>query len=155
MGGYQVIIAGSLGSGGAVTGYMSLTSSNSFNVPPTGTNALSRTVSPSVSSLIPVSAIDLTSYNGAQAAISIVDGALTNINAERAKLGALQSRFEQTISNLQTGAENLSASRSRIQDADFAMETAALARAQILQQAGMAMVAQANQLPQQVMALLK
>ena len=73
----------------------------------------------------------------------------------RARLGALQSRFETSIANLQVTSENLSASRSRILDADFAQETANLARAQILQQAGTAMVAQANQLPQQVLALLQ
>ena len=73
----------------------------------------------------------------------------------RAKLGAVQNRFSSTIENLQTGSENLSASRSRIQDADFAAETANLSRAQVLQQAGTAMVAQANQLPQQVLQLLK
>jgi flagellin len=70
-------------------------------------------------------------------------------------LGAVQSRFEATISNLQTSSENLSASRSRIQDADFAEETAKLTRAQILQQAGVAMLAQANALPQNVLALLR
>jgi flagellin len=84
-----------------------------------------------------------------------VDAALTAINSNRAALGAIQNRFQSTIENLQTSSENLSASRSRIQDADFAAETAALARAQILQQAGTAMIAQANQLPQQVLSLLK
>jgi flagellin len=77
------------------------------------------------------------------------------VNGQRAKFGALQSRFETTIANLQTTSENLAASRSRIQDADFAAETANLSRAQILQQAGTAMVAQANQIPQGVLSLLK
>ena len=77
------------------------------------------------------------------------------LQAQRAKLGALQSRFETTVGNLQITSENLSASRSRIQDADFAAETAALSRAQILQQAGTAMVAQANQIPQGVLQLLQ
>jgi flagellin len=102
-----------------------------------------------------VSAIDISSVNGANAAISAVDAALTTINSNRATLGAVQNRFSSTIENLQTGSENLSASRSRIQDADFAAETANLSRAQVLQQAGTAMVAQANQLPQQVLSLLK
>ena len=93
--------------------------------------------------------------NGANAALSAIDAALTTVNSERAKLGAIQNRFSSTIQNLQTGSENLSASRSRIQDADFAAETAALARAQVLQQAGTAMIAQANQLPQQVLQLLR
>jgi flagellin len=84
-----------------------------------------------------------------------VDSALQFISGERAKLGALQSRFETSISSLNISAENQSAARSRIQDADFAAETANLSRAQILQQAGTAMVAQANQLPQGVLALLR
>ena len=92
---------------------------------------------------------------GANAAIKSVDAALSNINSSRATLGAIQNRFSSTVENLQTSAENLSASRSRIQDADFASETANLSRAQILQQAGTAMVAQANQLPQGVLALLR
>ena len=84
-----------------------------------------------------------------------IDAAIDLINAERATLGAAQSRFEAVISNLQISAENQAAARSRIMDADFAAETANLSRAQILQQAGNAMVAQANQLPQQVLQLLQ
>ena len=80
---------------------------------------------------------------------------MSYVNSERAKFGALQARFEATIQSLSVTAENTSASRSRIMDADFATETANLSRAQILQQAGTAMVAQANQLPQGVLALLK
>jgi len=84
-----------------------------------------------------------------------IDGALNLINDTRATYGASQSRFDSVISNLQQAVENQSAARSRIMDADFAAETAALSRSQILQQAGNAMVAQANQLPQQVLQLLK
>jgi flagellin len=91
----------------------------------------------------------------AEGALGTVDGALAAISGQRAQFGALQSRFETTIASLQTTSENLSASRSRIMDADFAMETANLSRTQILQQAGTAMVAQANQLPQGVLALLR
>jgi flagellin len=87
--------------------------------------------------------------------IDNIDAALTTVNNERATLGASQSRFESVISNLQVSVENQSAARSRIMDADFAAETANLSRAQILQQAGNAMVAQANQLPQQVLRLLQ
>ena len=83
-----------------------------------------------------------------------IDAALDTVNNTRATFGATQSRFEAIIANLQVGVENQSAARSRIMDADFAAETAALSRAQILQQAGNAMVAQANQLPQQVLKLL-
>ena len=102
-----------------------------------------------------ISSVDISTIAGANAALSAIDAALTTVNSERAKLGAIQNRFSSTIENLQTGSENLSASRSRIQDADFAAETAALARAQVLQQAGTAMIAQANQLPQQVLQLLR
>ncbi len=102
-----------------------------------------------------ISVLDISTVNGANAALSAIDAALQTINSSRAALGAVQNRFSSTIENLQTASENLSASRSRIQDADFAMETANLSRAQVLQQAGTAMVAQANQLPQQVLQLLK
>ena len=94
-------------------------------------------------------------YAGAQTAISLVDSALDTVNTARADLGALQSRFESVVANLQTTSENLSASRSRIQDADFAAETASLTRGQILQQAGTAMLAQANSAPQNVLSLLR
>jgi len=92
--------------------------------------------------------------NSIHGVIDNIDGALNTINAERATLGASQSRFESVISNLQVSVENQTAARSRIMDADFASETANLSRANILQQAGNAMVAQANQLPQQVLKLL-
>ena len=92
---------------------------------------------------------------GAQAAIGSIDTALEAVNSQRATYGAIQNRFENVISNLQVAGENQTAARSRIMDADYAVETANLSRAQILQQAGSAMVAQANQLPQQVLALLK
>ncbi|HKX93714.1 MAG TPA: flagellin, partial [Methylibium sp.] len=86
--------------------------------------------------------------------IKKIDSALDQLNGARGALGALQSRFENAVANIQIQAENLTAARGRIMDADFAMETANLSRAQILQQAGTAMVAQANQLPQQVLSLL-
>jgi flagellin len=86
--------------------------------------------------------------------ITNIDAAIDTINSERATMGASQSRFDSVISSLQISVENQSAARSRIMDADFAQETANLSRAQILQQAGNAMVAQANQLPQQVLSLL-
>ena len=87
--------------------------------------------------------------------IDNIDLALNTVNAQRATMGASQSRFDSVISNLQVSVENQSAARSRIMDADFASETANLSRSQILQQAGNAMVAQANQLPNQVMTLLR
>ncbi|MFM2056524.1 MAG: hypothetical protein RLY71_909 [Pseudomonadota bacterium] len=90
-----------------------------------------------------------------QGVIDKIDQALDKVNSERATLGASQNRFDAVISNLQVSSENQSAARGRIMDADFASETANLSRAQILQQAGNAMIAQANQLPQQVMKLLQ
>lgn len=96
------------------------------------------------------------SANSANAAnITALDNAMSLLNASRAKLGAAQSRFENTINFLQTSVENQSAARGRIMDADFAAETANLSRAQILQQAGTAMIAQANQVPQSVLSLLR
>ena len=88
-------------------------------------------------------------------ALLTVDAALQQINTLRSELGSVQTRFESTISNLQITVENLTAARSRIQDADFAAETANLTRSQILQQAGLAIVAQANSLPQNVLSLLQ
>ncbi|HRD34349.1 MAG TPA: flagellin [Rhodocyclaceae bacterium] len=99
--------------------------------------------------------MDVSTVTASNRTLAIVDSALAAINGQRARYGALQSRFENTIVNLQSTSENLSASRSRIRDADFAAETANLTRAQILQQAGTAMLAQANQLPQQVLQLLQ
>ncbi|MEJ8825689.1 flagellin [Variovorax humicola] len=99
--------------------------------------------------------LDITTVKGAQQALALVDKALSTVNSSRADLGAIQNRFSSVVTNLTTNSENTSASRSRIQDADFATETANLSRAQILQQAGTAMVAQANQLPQTVLSLLK
>ena len=102
-----------------------------------------------------VSSINLTTATGAQSALAAVDSAINTINSTRAALGAYQARFTSVVASLATTSENMTASRSRIQDADFAAETANLSRSQILQQAGTAMVAQANQLPQGVMALLR
>ncbi|MFU2488431.1 flagellin [Thauera sp. WH-1] len=102
-----------------------------------------------------VGGVDISNFAGSQQAIAVMDKALEAINSGRADLGAIQNRFTSTIANLQTTSENLSASRGRIVDADFATETANLTRAQILQQAGTAMLAQANGLPQNVLSLLR
>ena len=91
----------------------------------------------------------------ASAALSSIDSDITTVASNRATFGAVQNRFEAVIANLQNYAENLTAARSRIQDTDFAAETARLTRAQILQQAGVAMVSQANSLPQGALALLQ
>ncbi len=97
-----------------------------------------------------------TTVNAANSAVLVaIDTALATVNSTRATLGAVQSRFENTINFLRTSVENQSAARGRIMDADFAAETASLSRAQILQQAGTAMIAQANQIPQGVLRLLQ
>ncbi len=98
---------------------------------------------------------DISSVAGANAAIASADAALTVVNTSRASLGAIQNRFDSVVSSIQTTSENLSASRSRIRDADFAAETAALTRAQILQQAGVSILGQANSLPQNALSLLQ
>ena len=102
-----------------------------------------------------ISSVNVKDVAGANNTITRTDAALTSVSSLRSTFGAIQNRFDSVIANLSTTAENLSASRSRIQDADFAAETANLSRSQILQQAGTAMVAQANQLPQGVLQLLQ
>lgn len=102
-----------------------------------------------------VSTIDISTVDGAQSAIDVIDAALASIDDTRANMGAVQNRFENTISNLQNISENVSAARGRIQDTDFAAETANLSKNQILQQAGTAILAQAKQLPQAVLSLLQ
>jgi len=104
---------------------------------------------------VAVAAMDLTTVAGATAAIASLDAALNSVNSSRSSLGAVQNRFSSVVASLQTTAENLTASRSRIQDTDFAAETANMTRNQVLQQAGMAMLAQANALPNQVLTLLR
>ena len=102
-----------------------------------------------------ISSVDVSTATGAQAAIDTIDKALSSVNTSRANMGAYQNRFSAVVSNLQSSSESLSSSRSRIQDADFAAETASMTRGQILQQAGTAMLAQANSLPNGVLSLLR
>jgi len=102
-----------------------------------------------------LSTVDMTTVAGANKAILSIDAALSAVSGSRAQLGASMNRFEQTISNLRITVENQTASRSRIEDADFAQETAAMTRSQILQQSGMAILSQANSLPQNVLSLLR
>lgn len=136
------------------TGQLTLDSDKSFGV--TGANTTDFFVAASgAGQLQKVSDMDVSTFGAAQRTLSIVDSALAVVNGQRARYGAVQTRFETTISNLQATSENLSASRSRIRDTDFAQETAQLTRAQILQQAGTAMLAQANSIPNGVMALLR
>ncbi|MDO8933965.1 MAG: flagellin, partial [Rhodocyclaceae bacterium] len=107
------------------------------------------------SALSSINGADISTVDGANNALAVIDAALTQVNSIRSALGAVQNRMQSTISNLSAGAENITAARSRIMDADFAAETASLTRGQILQQAGVAMLAQANQLPQLVLKLLQ
>ena len=102
-----------------------------------------------------INGLSVSGFADAQLAIDQLDNALKEINTNRADLGAIQNRFSSVVANLQTTSENLSASRSRIRDTDFASETANLTRGQILQQAGVAMLAQANALPNNVLSLLR
>ena len=119
----------------------------------TGLEALAAT--PAASTSTGISTVDVSTQSGAWLAMKNIDDAINKINSSRAELGALQTRFEKSIENIDIMNENISAARGRIVDADFAAETASLSRTQILQQAGTAMVAQANQLPQQVLSLLQ
>jgi len=107
------------------------------------------------SSLTHAKTIDVSTAGNASASIANIQSAITTVASTRTTMGAIQNRFEAVISNLGTYGENLTAARSRVQDADFAAETAKLSRAQILQQAGTAMVAQANSLPQTALTLLR
>ena len=117
--------------------------------------ALTTTVAASAANEKGIDDLDITTQAGAWKAIETIDSAIDEINSARADLGALQTRFEKSIENIDIMNENISAARGRIVDADFAAETASLSRTQILQQAGTAMVAQANQLPQGVLSLLQ
>jgi len=143
------------GGTGAVVGTVKLDAQQAFTVIDSNasvTTSFNVAGSPTLKS---VARLDVSTFDNAQLAISTVDAALQIVSGKRADLGALQSRFQSTVFNLQISSENMSAARGRIQDADFASETANLSRSQILQQAGTAMVAQANQLPQGVLALLR
>ena len=131
-------------------GTISLASSKDFKV--AGDSTL--TDGDANATLNSVKDIDLATETGAQNALAIIDGALAQIDSQRADLGAIQNRFSYTISNLSNIQENISASRSRIQDTDFAVETANMTKNQILQQAGTSILAQANQLPQAALSLL-
>ncbi len=121
----------------------------------TGVGAITDVVGSAVLTTGATPAQQITDITTASDVISDIDLAINAINSQRATFGAVQNRFENVISNLMVATENQAAARSRIMDADYAAETANLSRAQILQQAGNAMVAQANQLPQQVLSLLQ
>lgn len=138
-----------------VGGTLRFSSSGSFSVTSAAAGGMFAAATSNASSLSAVSSISVGSQTGANSAIDVIDAALQTINSQRAALGAMQNRFTSAVANLQTTSENISAARSRIRDADFASETASLTRAQILQQAGVAMLAQANAMPNSVLSLLK
>jgi len=176
--GRNIDISGSLGNLGLSTGVtggkITLQSNGQFDISYTGGTlggasisavnvALGNVVSTlgtgtfvfGVSSDKSVSSVDISTRAGAVEALDVIDLALENVSSQRASLGALQNRLESTINNLSTTSENLTASRSRILDADFASETATLSRNQIIQQAGVSILAQANQQPQIALSLLR
>lgn len=134
-----------------ITGQLRLSSASAFSI--SGGDATVLTAGGS--SFTSVDTVDIGTSAGAQSAISIIDAAIQGIDSQRATLGAVQNRLSSTISNLSNVAENASAARSRIRDADFAAETAELTRNQILQQAGIAILSQANAAPQNVLSLLQ
>jgi flagellin len=143
------------------TSTLSLTSSSSAGITVGGLGGLTAAnittgyTAATASAGAGVSSLNLTTAAGATAALSTIDAAIAGISSSRASLGAYQNRLSSAVVSLQTTAENFTASRSRIQDADFAQETANLTRSQVLQQAGTAILAQANALPQGVLALLR
>jgi flagellin len=148
---------GALGGGSdtaTVGGQVSFSSPSSYSVTASNTDALGVTTTVG-STLNSVNAINVDTIAGANSAIQVIDAALLNVNNQEANMGAVQNRFTSVISNLATAGQNLTSARSLIQDTNFASETANLTRSQILQQAGTAMLAQANSAPNGVMALLK
>lgn len=147
-------LAGDGAGGGVAVGQVRFESPDTFEVENFETVGES-SFEPSVFSILEsVDTVDISTAIGAQNSLGIISAAISNIDSQRAQLGAVQNRFENTISNLQNISENASAARSRIRDTDFAAETSELTKNQILQQAGTAILAQANQLPQAVLSLL-
>lgn len=138
-----------------VGGTLRFSSSAAFTVTSAAAGGIFSATTANASSLTAVSSINVGTQSGANSGIDIIDSALQTINSQRAALGAIQNRLASTLSNLQTTSDNLSAARSNIKDTDFAAETAQLTRNQILQQAGIAMLGQANALPQSILSLLR
>lgn len=142
-------------SAGVYKGSVTLTSLDEFTLTGSDVTNAGHTTGTKALNGSALNSVNVATFTGAQSAITTADAALSQVNSIRASLGAITNRLESTISNLQVTAENLSASESRIRDADFAQETAALTRAQILQQAGVAILAQANIVPQAALSLLR
>ncbi|WP_338363073.1 flagellin [uncultured Pseudoalteromonas sp.] len=136
-----------------IAGSVQLNSAEVFTTTSADTTMAAATTE-TVSTIETVDSVDITTQKNSQDALAIIDNAIANIDSQRASLGAVQNRFDHTISNLANIEENVSASRSRIQDTDFATETAEMTKNQILQQAGTSILSQANQLPQTALSLL-
>ncbi|RUQ28764.1 MAG: hypothetical protein EKK68_14300 [Candidatus Competibacteraceae bacterium] len=134
-------------------GILELNSAKAFTL--AGNNLTKAGLQTSTPSLVAINTIDISTVDGANTALKLADGALSQIDTIRANLGATQNRFSSTIANLQNGSENLTGARSRIMDADFAQESAAMTKASVLSQASIAILSQANQAPQQLLSLLR
>ena len=154
-GGATPVLSGGIGDQ-ALTGKITLSANEEISVGGSEVAVIGFTATPiALDASKTLADVDISNVDGANDAIRRADAALGSINELRGKLGAIQNRFESTIANLGTSVENLSAANSRILDADFASETAALAKSQVLQQAGISVLAQANARPQQVLSLLQ
>ena len=157
LGGFSGIATGEHAATDSSPGYgkLTLTSSSAITIAGTAPENAGLTAATTAVSGTAVSALDVQNTTNAQTAISSLDDALKTVNSTRASIGSYQSAFETMIANLSVESENASSARSRILDADFAQESAALAKTQVLQQAGISVLAQANAMPQQVLALLQ
>lgn len=157
--GGNVVVGGTVTNSGLTAGTtrssVTLSSTSEFTIGGTDPTVAGLTAGAASETQTAYTAINVLTADSADVVLRVIDEALTTVNGSRADLGAVQNRFESVIANLSTTVENLTASRSRIMDTDFAAETAQLTRAQILQQAGVAMLAQANAVPQNVLALLR
>ena len=145
---------------GTVTGFVTFKSSDSFSVSTEDAETAGSILEAGANTALTATqsnlgSVNISSVSGASDALDILDGAIAKLSSERAAIGAMQNRFESVVSNLSLASQNASSARSAIMDADFASETAALTRGQILQQAGIAVLAQANAAPQNVLALLQ
>ncbi|GLZ23492.1 B-type flagellin [Stutzerimonas stutzeri] len=148
--------AANIGAGaGFANGALKLSSSAAYSLSTEDAGDLAKITGEGAGQLSKISDVDVSTAYGAQGAIDVIDAAIAFIDSQRSDLGAVQNRFDNTIANLQSISENASAARGRIQDTDFAAETATLSKNQILQQAGTAILAQAKQLPQAVLSLLQ
>ncbi len=148
--------AANIGAGTAVAnGALKLSSSAAYSLSTATAADVAKITGEPAGKLAKISDVDVSTAYGAQNAVDVIDAAIAFIDSQRSDLGAVQNRFDNTIANLQSISENVSAARGRIQDTDFAAETANLSKNQILQQAGTAILAQAKQLPQAVLSLLQ